>query len=75
MSSFSTFVSPGAGALSEYMISGIPWVTSSQVPASIVEINFKLVIKVSQLPPNLVLFSYVSFVPASILISQLLTYL
>jgi hypothetical protein len=40
MSSFSTFVSPGAGALSEYMISGIPWVTSSQVPASIVEINF-----------------------------------
>lgn len=40
MSSFNTFSSPGAGALSEYMISAIPWVTSSQIPSGIVEINF-----------------------------------
>lgn len=38
--SFNTFVSPGAGSLSEYMISGIPWVTSSQIPGSIIQINF-----------------------------------
>ena len=42
--SFSTFASPGAGALSEYLVSGIPWVTSSQVPASILSVDFLNVI-------------------------------
>lgn len=38
--SFSTFTSPGAGSLPEYLVSGIPWVTSSFIPASILEIDF-----------------------------------
>lgn len=40
MSSFNTITGPGPGSLSEYMISGIPWVTSSQVPVGILNVNF-----------------------------------
>jgi hypothetical protein len=40
MSSFNTNTGPGAGALSEYMISAIPWVTSSQAPTGITQIDF-----------------------------------
>lgn len=38
--SFDTYTGPGPGSLAEYMISGIPWVTASNIPANILEIDF-----------------------------------